>query len=217
MLLKFADSEVETSWASRLRRKRVQPLLDMIGVGKPTRILDVGGTEQFWANLWNEGFPPGVSITVLNLAPTVTSGRYPIEAVVGDARDLSRFRPDKFDICFSNSVIEHVGNLGDQMQMAREIHSVAPRYFVQTPYRNFPLEPHFHVPGWAMLPVSLRTELHRNFYLGWVKAEPDYLRAKSDIEQIRLLNVREFTALFADGKIVRERIGPLLKSLIAIR
>ena len=114
-------------------------------------------------------------------------------------------------------MIEHVGTLADQMQMAKEIHSVAPRYFVQTPYRNFPLEPHFHVPGWAMLPVSLRTELHRNFYLGWVRAEPDYLQAKSDIEQIRLLNVREFTALFADGVIVRERIGPLLKSLIAIR
>lgn len=147
----------------------------------------------------------------------MTSGRFPIEAVVGDARDLSRFRNEKFDICFYNSVIEHVGNLGDQMQMAREIHSFAPHYFVQTPYRNFPLEPHFHVPGWAMLPVSLRTELHRSFYLGWVKAEPDYLRAKLDIEQIRLLNVREFTALFADEKIVREWIGPFLKSLIAVR
>lgn len=215
MILRLADNRTQNSWASRLRRKRTKHLLDMIPSDKKTRILDVGGTEQFWTNLWGNAIPNNVEITIVNITPQASSNPQ-IHAVSGDARDLSLFQSGEFDICFSNSVLEHVGTLLDQNRAAAEMRRVAKRYFVQTPYRYFPIEPHFHVPAWAQLPVVVRTALHRRFHLGWMRAQPDYLLAKSDVEQIRLLNIREFRALFPNAKIIAERIGPLLKSLIAI-
>ena len=188
----------------------------MIPPGKPTRILDVGGTEQFWANLWGSTIPDTMAITIVNIAPQHVSAHPQIDAVLGDARDLSVFQPAQFDICFSNSVIEHLGTLADQQRAAREIRRVAQRYLVQTPYRYFPIEPHFQVPGWAHLPVPVRTTLHRRFALGWMPAQPDYLLAKTEVEQIRLLNLREFRALFPNATILKEQFGPFLKSMIAI-
>ena len=101
--------------------------------------------------------------------------------------------------------------------MAREIRRVVKAYFVQTSYRYFVLEPHFHFPVWPMLPVWLRTVLHQRFTLGYMVAEKDRLKARMDVEQIRLLSIREFRCLFPDGKIRREKVGPLVKSLIAVR
>jgi hypothetical protein len=217
MLLKFADNGDPNSWASRLRRKRTKQLLDLIPPGKPTRILDVGGTEHFWMNLYGDSIPSDVAITIVNITLPTTSQHPQIKALAGDARDLSCFQAGQFDVCFSNSVIEHVGTLLDQQRMAAEIRRVAKRYFVQTPYRYFPIEPHFHVLGWAQMPVPVRIAMHRHFDLGWMSAQPDYELAKSDVEQIRLLNVREVRALFPDARLVTEQLGPLLKSLIAIR
>lgn len=200
-----------------MRRNRVQQFMAMLphAAGR-VRVLDVGGTEGFWANLWNRECDR-LSITLLNLEGAQPSGRLPIKSVVGDARELTRFETGEFDACFSNSVIEHVGTLADQQKMANEIRRVAKGYFVQTPYRYFPVEPHFHVPGWAQLPVWCRTALHRRLNLGWVAAEPDYLKARMDVEQIRLLSIREFRLLFGDGEIWMEKIGPLVKSMIAVR
>ena len=94
---------------------------------------------------------------------------------------------------------------------------MAEGYFIQTPYRYFVLEPHFHFPIWQVLPLWLRTALHRRFNLGYVEAERDYLAARIEIEQIRLLSCREYHELFPDANIRREKIGPLVKSLIAVR
>jgi hypothetical protein len=216
MLLKFANNGDPNSWASRLRKKRTKHLLDMIPPGKHTRILDVGGTEHFWMNLYDGAIPRNIGITIVNLIHR-PSEHPQIEALAGDARDLSCFQAEQFDVCFSNSVIEHVGTLLDQERMATEIRRVAKRYFVQTPNRYFPIEPHFHVLGWAQMPVPLRVAMHRRFDLGWMNAQPDRALAKSDVEQIRLLNVREIQALFPDARLVTEQVGPLVKSLIAIR
>src|ERR1700729_1406774 len=105
MLLKFADNGNPNSWASRLRRKRTKRLLDMLPSGKQIRILDVGGTAHFWMNLYGNAIPEHIAITVLNLI--YEPSEHPqIKALAGDARDLSCFQSEEFDICFSNSVIE---------------------------------------------------------------------------------------------------------------
>ena len=53
--------------------------------------------------------------------------------------------------------------------------------------------------------------------LGWVKAERDYLKARTDVEGCRLLSRREMSLLFPDGPIQCEWFGPFLKSLMAVR
>lgn len=217
MRLPCADTSVPNSWASRMRRNRLRQFMAILPrAASRVRVLDVGGTEGFWANLWNQECHR-LSITLLNLESAQLSGRLPIKSFVGDARDLSRFETGEFDACFSNSVIEHVGTLGDQQKMANEIRRVAKGYFVQTPYRYFPVEPHFHIPGWAQLPLWCRTALHQRLNLGWMPAEPDCLKARMDVEQIRLLSLREFRLLFGDAEILMEKIGPLVKSMIAVR
>lgn len=170
MPLRCADNRNPKSRASNFRRQRVESFLRLIAQCKrPVRILDVGGTEQFWANTLPSDFS-GLSITLLNTRREETSGTLPIASEAGDGRDLSRYATHEFDFCFSNSVIEHLGTLADQCRMAAEIRRVGKGYFVQTPYRYFPIEAHFHVPGWAQMPLSIRTALHRRFDLGGCRA-----------------------------------------------
>ena len=218
MRIQSADTTNPESLASKMRRARVARFFDVIQSSrKPTvQILDVGGTEHFWASLWS-GDCQTLHITLLNLEPVQIESDLPIEAVVGDARKMPQFRNGEFDFCFSNSVIEHVGTLSDQMRMADEVRRVAKGYFVQTPYRYFPIEPHVHFPFWNQLPIWVRTKLHQNLNLGWVKAEPDYLKARADIEGGRLISIREFRLLFPDAQVELEKLGPLVKSMTAVK
>ncbi len=190
--------------------------LDLIPRGRPASILDVGGYEYFWLDVWDDRCQ-NVSITLLNLTAQSLTGKIPAVSCSGDARDMSCFHDRQFDLCFSNSVIEHVGTFGDQVRMAREIKRVAEGYFVQTPYRYFPIEPHFHFPAWAQLPVSVRVALHQRFDLGYMPRESDWIKNLSDIDQIRLISIREMKALFPDGYLYKEKLGPITKSLISIR
>ncbi|MEM2045934.1 MAG: class I SAM-dependent methyltransferase, partial [Candidatus Bathyarchaeia archaeon] len=60
-----------------------------------------------------------------------------VEWIIGDARCMP-FKDKSFDVVFSNSVIEHVGNYDDQKMCAEEIRRVGKCYFVQTPNFYFP-------------------------------------------------------------------------------
>jgi hypothetical protein len=225
MHLTFADTSKHGSLASRLRRARLEQFIALLPTSGAVRILDIGGTVSFWETL-SDGVPDRISITVLNQeletavnleSQAVRSTSVTIRCVTGDARHLSEFGDGHFDYCFSNSVIEHVGTLADQQAMAKEVRRVAGGYFIQTPYRYFPLEPHFHIPLWAQMPVWLRTALHQKLNLGWMPAQPDYLTARSNVEQIRLLSIRELRYLFPDADLRLERLGGLVKSIVAVR
>jgi hypothetical protein len=217
MIFSFANHLALHSWSSGLRKNRIDSFLAMLPPGNgQISVLDVGGTHSFWKNAWDSRFDR-LQVTLLNRSTTRCGLTPAIQSIVGDARDLSRFSNRHFDFCFSNSVIEHVGTLADQRQMASEIERVAHGYFVQTPYRYFILEPHFHVPFWGQTPLWARTMLHRRFTLGWMSVQPDYLQARIDVEQIRLISLEEMRLLFPHGPITKETIGGLTKSLIATR
>jgi SAM-dependent methyltransferase len=109
-------------------------------------ILDVGGTQTFWdtSGFFDEKMNL-LRITLMNVRKVPVS-RPNFNSIVGDARDLKEFKENQFDVVFSNSVIEHVGDYNDQLQMANEIRRVGKRYFVQTPNLYFPIEPHLFSP-----------------------------------------------------------------------
>jgi hypothetical protein len=218
MIPNSADSRQEGSLANHMRRRRMRLLAKIIEhmPEDPVSILDIGGTACFWKNAASE-FLPRCRITLMNLSIEPTDGLPNVHSLVGDARRMSEFCDRSFDLCFSNSVIEHVGTLYDQKLMAHEIRRVGRGYFVQTPNRYFPLEPHFLMPFWSWWPIWLRVSLYRRVPLGWMGKQPDQYIARADIEQIRLMNSQEMRWLFPDAQIHREKFGPLTKSIIAVR
>lgn len=180
-------------------------------VPRPARLLDIGGTEAWWDTIGDGGQR---DLTVVLLNPKAQQVSKPgFEAVVGDGRSLA-FSDRSFDVVFSNSVIEHVGDLADQQRMASEVRRVGARYYVQTPNKWFPIEPHFVFPGFQFLPVAVRTEMLLRFNLGWFPKMSDRATARRAASSIRLMTEGELRQLFPGGTIHRESFVGLTKSLI---
>lgn len=213
MFKSLADNSNPSSLAARLRGRRLAFFTSLASrLDGPLTILDIGGTEKFWQSaIWDAG--RDVRITLLNLSEQPVSAPN-FTSVVGDALSL-QFPDASFDIAFSNSVIEHVGDFANQRKMAREVMRVGKRYFVQTPNRYFPIEPHFLFPFFQFLPIGLRAELLRRFRLGWFEREPDPKRARKIVEEIRLLDKREMLALFPGSHLFEEKFLWMTKSFTA--
>ena len=203
------------SWVNQLRNRRFQLFQSLIAPlqgERPLTILDLGGTPEYWLQR-GLADDPKLQITVLNLTgPTRTVKR--IHCLVGDATDLSQYSANQFDVVFSNSVIEHLGNWSAQQQMASETRRVGRGYFVQTPARSFPIEPHVLLPGFQFL--NTRTQrwlLTQTSLSGLGRMTPD--AAVELTEELRLLSGREVRELFPGATVYRETVGGLAKSYTA--
>ncbi len=217
MLKLFADHSRPGSWAYRLRQRRMAWLLPLLeAFPEPVSILDVGGTLGFWSRA-APLLTRRCRVTLGNLEPEPVPADHAVcvASIAADGRSLGSIPDLAFDICFSNSVIEHVGAFRDQQAMASEVRRVARAFFIQTPNRAFPMEPHFLVPGWQFLPETLRVRLHQRFNLGWMPREPDLAKATAAVRQIQLLTRAQLAALFPNAEILAEQFGPLVKSWVA--
>src|SRR5207302_1278502 len=87
-----------------------------------TRILDVGGTPFNWSLL---DVQPRVTIVNMPRAREAFDAQF--QSVFADGRALP-FPDRSFDIVFSNSVIEHVGDFESQRHFASEIARVGRSY-----------------------------------------------------------------------------------------
>jgi hypothetical protein len=185
---------------------------------KTIRILDVGGTSEIWELL---NLSEGGKVVMINMpraGSDVNSGI--LEHVYGDGCKLP-FADQSFDIAFSNSVIEHVGDADAQKRFAEEIRRSAKGYWVQTPNRYFPIEPHLLTPFVHLLPRAWAAAVVRRFTVWQFLFRPTEDRRHFYVEHfladIRLLSAREMQWLFPDAVILRERFLFLTKSLMAYR
>jgi hypothetical protein len=211
----LADNSRPGSIATSMRRKRFAFFLSLLrSVEGHVEILDIGGTQQFWDLMLGEE-PAGLRVTLLNVAHQPVSSSAFVSAV-GDARNLARIRNGEFDVVFSNSVIEHVGTYADQARMADEVRRVGKRYFVQTPNRRFPIEPHFLFPFFQYLPVAARAWMLSSFDVGWYRRIPERAAAKREVESIQLLTKSRFAKLFPEATIYEEKMLGLTKSFVAL-
>lgn len=219
ILRKIADLRKEDSLSSKLISKRIARFKDLVAtLPRPLNILDVGGTTLFWNKMKLIG-STDISISLLNLTKSLhvqyaRVQKYPnMRCIIGDARKLP-FSDNEFDVVFSNSVIEHVGTLRDQHQMAVEVQRVSHRYFLQTPNFYCPIEPHFLFPCYQLLSLPLQLYLIRHYNLGWHKKTPNKDQALKEVKSIRLLKLHELQALFPQATIHKERICGLTFSYI---
>jgi hypothetical protein len=218
----IVNPDKRDSFSNNLRRKRFALFLKLLEQRKdkrPISILDVGGTEIFWENMGFGVSPDSidqVKITLLNLEKSDV--RHPnFQSIAGDARSMPQFKNGEFDIVFSNSVIEHVGDFDDQRRMAEEIKRVAKRYYVQTPNYHFPIEPHFLFPFFQFLPISVRASLINNFNLGNTRRIEAKDHAVAYVKNLQLLSHSKLKKLFPEATIHHEKFFGLTKSFVCIK
>jgi hypothetical protein len=177
------------------------------------RILDVGGTDLVWRLV-----DQPAEVVLLNLDVPEQVGPLPanMRYVQGDGTNLP-FADGEFDICFSNSTIEHVHTYERQRAFASELRRVGKGIWMQTPARSFPFEPHWLGFFIHWLPKRWQRRVARNFTVwGWVN-RPTQQQVDALVDEYRLLDGRELRELFPDCEIRRERFLGLTKSFVAVR
>lgn len=169
------------------------------------KVLDLGGQPMIWDVIKTE-----LNITCINL-PGVAVQKHPthhkITFIEGDACHMPQIRPGDFDLIFSNSVIEHVGDASKRLQFANEVQRLSAKYWIQTPYKYYPIEAHNGMPFWWLYPQSVRD----NFIKKWRVELPAWTEM---VETTDIVEANEFRELFPKAKFLREWII-FPKSLIA--
>ena len=195
------------SLSRRFRRRRMQRFVCECHITADTRVLDIGGTPDNWQ-------------LVLNMPRARADLADAAVWVAGDGRFLP-FRDGAFDVVFSNSVIEHVGDAASQERFAREVARVGRAFWVQTPNRWFPVEQHLLTPLVHWLPKRWQRAIVRRgtVWSALTRPTPDRRDFYIDhfLRDIRLLSFRQVQELFPGARIIRERFLGITKSLIACR
>jgi hypothetical protein len=206
------------SLSSRFRQSRWATFAATFPLLNEMHVLDVGGDVRAWRL---SGLRPA-HLTLLNL-PDGEGGQLwksdlePWMSIfTADACELPDDAPTA-DLVYSNSVIEHVGGHWRRQRFAEGVRSLADRYWVQTPYRYFPIEPHFLIPALAQLPRTVQAEIVKAWPVGHYAIVKDRETAIKRLMDIELLSASDLRAYFPDSHIARERVAGMTKSLIAIK
>lgn len=198
-------------FSDRSRARRWEDLRRHIEWDDVKRVLDLGGKPGFWSDPAVLERP--LEVTCLNLRchpATHRVGQATIEVIEGDATDPP-VDPASFDLVFSNSVVEHVGD-SEAIRAFVDVTRRGPRYFLQTPNRYFLIEPHFVLPLHFLMPRRLKAAI----VMVWDRGprRRTYREALDRVDEIHLLTRRELELLFPDATIVVDRKWLLPKSFM---
>ena len=192
------------------RKQRMKLFQDLFAPSKDTKIIDVGGLPYNWQYI-----PEKPQITLVNLGAKYWK-KDNIHMEDGDGTNL-RYDDFSFDIAYSNSVIEHVGDRDKQRAFANEISRVAPKYFVQTPNSRFFIEPHYLAPFIHYFPKKIQRVLIKYFSVLGLTTRLSQEKIDEMVENTRLLNQEEMRDLFPDSVIYTEKFLGMTRSIIAVR
>jgi hypothetical protein len=177
-------------------------------------VIDLGGTAEAWRR--SPVHPASVYIINLEVEQVADLPAW-MRVDRADACNLpTHISNGNYDLVFSNSVIEHVGGHSQRQLFADTVHRLADRHWIQTPYRYFPIEPHWLFPGFQFLPLAARAAVSRHWPLMYSRASgrEESIRQAMSVE---LVSRTEMGLYFPDSTIGSERIFGLTKSLVAIK
>lgn len=195
-----------------------------------TRVLDLGGANGVHVHALLSGTPvrpENVHVAdVDHGAVRAAADRFGYVPVPLAGEGPLPFPTGWFDLVVCSSVIEHVTMPLEeawkvrsgrqfsrrarirQREFAQELARVGCGYFVQVPYRWFPVETHTWLPFVAWLPRSWLCRIIAVANRFWIKkTDPDFY----------LPTAREMRAWFPGGTLLRERFMGLTKSIIVVR
>jgi len=188
--------------------------------------LDLGGGEGAYISQMIP-FRKNVYIADINRKKLKKSAEKGFKTIILNEDGTIPCEDGYFDIIFCSSVIEHVtvdkrdmetiqtnkefrnAALKRQKKLSEEIERVGKSYFVQTPYKYFPLESHSRLPViLVLLPRKLQIKIIKFFRKFWfARTSPDW----------NLLTEKDMKFLFPGAKIVKEKAFFFTKSLMAIK
>jgi hypothetical protein len=196
----------------------------MSGVTGPVRLIDLGGTVKFWED-WGLARRPQLDVTLVNNHDRDKNHQDdPITLP-----NLRRLRADvltltaedfaQYDVIFSNSLIEHLPGRALQQQLARAIIDSGRPYFLQTPNKRSPIDPHFprpYVPFFATYPRPLQARLLSWSSLGSGSVAPSYQAALQRLQNYYPMTVNDIRRCFPRARVVVERPLGVPMSIIAM-
>lgn len=204
--------ETPNSVGGKARARRWGLLAEQFPDFETYRVLDLGGT----VNAWLQAPVRPAHVTVLNISEPGTSDVDWLTPIVGDACEAtSILPPGEYDFVYSNAVLEHVGGHANRERFARAARDLAPRHWVQTPYRYFPLEPHWLFPGMQFLPVAARAQIAARWPLAHCPART-VDEGRSAVLWTELIGIAEMREYFPQSHLHYERVGGMVKSVVAI-
>ncbi|RXH16979.1 class I SAM-dependent methyltransferase [Bradyrhizobium guangzhouense] len=218
---------LQARFSGAARKRRGEFLGRLVDVPREARILDLGGGT---GRHIHAVFPDHADVTVCDISAedlAEARQRYGYKTVLLQETERLPFHDGAFDFCFCSSVIEHVTGPKQQVvtitddaafkaiarehqnRFAAEVARVAKSFYVQTPYRYFPIESHTWLPGFiVLLPRRVQIALIRLFNRFWFKqTSPDWY----------LFDWRDMAESFPTAKIYREPYLGMTKSLMAIK
>lgn len=119
-----------------------------------------------------------------------------------------------FDLVYSNSLIEQVGGHQRCNALARVVHEAAPHHWVQTPYRYFPVEPHWLFPGMQFLPARAKARVASSWPCGFMSSTK--ATAVDDVLSVSLLSITEMAHYFPRSEILADKFLGVTKSIVAV-
>jgi hypothetical protein len=176
-------------------------------------VIDLGGS----LSTWQRAPVRAKHVHVVNISKPPTEVPEWAEVERGDACALpAHIANRRYDLVFSNSVIEHVGGHERRLRFAESVRSLSDRHWVQTPYRYFPIEPHWLFPGLQFLPIAMRARLAHRWPLAYTPGRPK-AAVLSTVMWTELIDRTQMRHYFPDSQLLSERVAGLTKSLVAVR
>jgi ubiquinone/menaquinone biosynthesis C-methylase UbiE len=191
----------------RFRSQKCDLFFDALKPRHGDSLLDVGGGTGILGE-FGRIYRYFTVVQVVNLDPQVIEeeGLEHVKCEVADGCSLP-FPDHSFDWVFSNAVIEHVGGAYRQQRFAQEIRRVARKgYFVATPDRYFPIDPHTLLPFYQFLSPQWQRRVCR--------FSPGYLRHYAPID---LLSVGALRALFPEATVRKIGLRIFPNNLVVYR
>lgn len=186
-------------------------------------VLDVGGEVHSWLDaeirprhvtLMN---PPRPAERAEDRIRSAGTGDW-MTVVAGDACEPpDEIKEQRYDLVYSNSVIEHVGGHLRRRRCAHWVRALGDHHRVHA-NRFFPIEPHFVIAGIQFAPPRLQVAVltHWPYTRRWFQ-RLSWTDRLDRVMGIELLSPTAFGSYFPDSELVRERVWGLTKSLIAVR